>query len=368
MKTTVCVVTGSRSEYGLLEPVLHGILHSHMKLQFVVTGAHLSEQFGCTMNEIIFRADRTVDLQLILDSNVAIAKSIGTAIIGLSDVFSDLHPDIVLVLGDRYETLAAAVAAVYCGCIVAHIHGGDSAGAGLDESARHAITKLAHLHFTATQSSYERVIKMGENPAYVYQTGSPALDSIPPKLPKLNENDQYLVMIQHPVTLQEQKVSYQLCTTFDAIRRTGLKTFVFMPNADAGGLMARSVIGQQARRPQFIIINNLTRTNYLGLLKYASAIVGNSSSGIIDSTALGVPAVNIGSRQDGRERGDNVVDVPHNTAQIEQAIRRCMTPEYQAFARTCISPYGDGHASERIVQILENIVVTPELSQKKLMY
>ncbi|MBF8264152.1 MAG: UDP-N-acetylglucosamine 2-epimerase [Dehalococcoidia bacterium] len=383
MLRNIAVVTGTRSEYGILNPVMKAIKgHSGLELSLVVTGMHLSHEFGYTAREIEkdgFTIDARVDMLLSSDTSAAMAKSIGLGILGMAQTWEQLKPDVILVLGDRVEPLAAAVAGAYMNIPVAHIHGGDNPRAGLDEYARHAITKLSHIHFPATQSSAERIIRMGEDPWRVHMVGSPTLDSIlgAPLLSSdalsmelsFNISEPLILAVQHPVTTQPEQVVTQIKETLEAIKELGHQTVLIYPNSDAGGRAMIGVIKEYEHFPFIKTFQSLPHQTYLSLMLAASVMVGNSSSGIIEAPSFGLPAVNIGIRQEGRERGKNVIDVGYNKREIVGAIQKALTDQvFLPEVKKCRNPYGDGKAGPRIAEILSQIEITPKLLEKKIAY
>jgi len=379
----VAAVTGTRAEYGIFQPVLHAIEKSpDLKLLLVVSGMHLSREFGYTFNEIKrdgFRIDAKVPMLLPGDTLTAMAESVGRGVVGMSRTWERLRPDIILVLGDRVEPLAAAIAGAYMNIPVAHIHGGDSSNGGLDESARHAITKFAHIHFPATKLSAERIIKLGEDEWRVHTVGSPAIDTIlnEPLLPgetltrqfELDLSKPLVLLVQHPVTTQVPEAAAQMRETLSAIIELSYPTILIYPNSDAGGRSMIEVIKQYEGHPFIKTFKSLPHKEYLSLMKVASAIVGNSSSGIIDAPYLGLPAVNIGIRQEGRERGKNVIDVKHDKPEIIRAIKQCLTDkQFLDEVKKRENPYGDGKTGPRIATILSEVVITSQLLQKRITY
>jgi len=379
----VCIVTGTRAEYGLLKPVMEAIQkEGHLRLQVVATGAHLFPGSGMTIKEIIkdgFKIDAKVKMTPPEDTVSATAESIGKGIIGISKTFKKIRPDIVVVLGDRVEALAAAIAAVYSKIALAHIHGGDSPKAGFDEYARHAITKLAHIHFPVTQMSAKRIIKMGENPKNIYVVGAPGLDSIfhekflgKGKIEKKYNLDlslPLLLVIHHSVSTEDADALLQVQETLKAVTDLRFQTIIIYPNVDAGGRRIAGTI-EKYRRYSFVrIFKNIPRQDYLGLLRVASVLVGNSSSGIIEAPAVHLATVNIGSRQDGRERTCNVIDVPYDRKKIKEAINKAINDKnFRARLAKCKSIYGDGNAGFKIAKILGSIKIEKELFQKKITY
>jgi UDP-N-acetylglucosamine 2-epimerase (non-hydrolysing)/GDP/UDP-N,N'-diacetylbacillosamine 2-epimerase (hydrolysing) len=380
----IAVVTGTRAEYGILYPVLKAIeAKPELALSLVVTGMHLSHEFGYTINEIKrdgIRVDAKVRMHSKNDTVAAMAKAVGLGIVGMSRTWERLCPDMLLVLGDRVEPFAAAISGAYMNIPVAHIHGGDACvGGNIDDSNRYAITKFAHVHFPATSKSAERIIKMGEEEWRVHQVGSPALDVIlsEPLIPAeqlagrfhLDLSQPLILVVQHPVTLQVEKAAEQMRETLEAVVDIGYPTILIYPNSDAGGRSMIEVI-ENYRRYTFIkTFKNVPRKEYLSFMKCASAIVGNSSSGLIDAPSMGLPAVNVGIRQEGRERGKNVIDVGHDKHEIVKAIEKALSDKgFIAEVKKCESPYGDGKTGPRIARILSEIDITPQLLQKRITY
>lgn len=378
----ICVVTGTRAEYGLLRPVMRAIQRSQqLELRLIVAGMHLSHEFGDTYREIEndgFHADARVDMAFSGDSPAAMAKAIGIGIYGMAQALDSLDPEVVLVLGDRTEAFAGAVAGAGMNKIVAHIHGGEVTRGGLDESMRHAITKLSHLHFVATEGSRRRVLRMGEPPENVYLTGAPGLDSIlNQKLHDSNELSRRLgidlrqpriLLLQHSVSTLADAAGSEMAETLAALAELGHQTIVIYPNCDAGG---RRVIDKlrELAAPWLHVFQNLDHTTYLSLLAGVDVLVGNSSSGIIEAPALHVAVVNVGPRQEGRERSAGILDVPHERGAIKKAIQVVLqNADFRAQVRESSSVYGDGHASDRVVEALGRLQATPRLLQKQLTY
>lgn len=378
------MVTGTRAEYGVLQYVLRAIqAKPELKLLLIVTGMHLSHEFGYTASETAkdgFEIAATVEMMPANDTLQAMAESVGQGIIGMSKTWAQLKPDIILVTGDRTEPLAAAISGAYMNIPIAHIHGGDSSMGGLDEYARHAITKFAHIHFPATQKSAERIIRMGEDEWRVHMVGSPALDAIlnEPLLPHeqviqkfdIDASKPLILLVQHPVTTETDKAREQITESLEAVAHLRYPVILLYPNADAGGRRMIEIIKDYEKEYSFIkTFKSLPRREYLSLLRIANVLVGNSSSGVIDAPSFGLPAVNIGSRQEGRERGDNIIDVGHDHKEIASAIEKALTDEqFLSVVKKCRNPYGDGKASIRIAEILSNIEITQELLQKKITY
>ena len=376
----ICVVTGSRAEYGILLPVLRAIVASpSLDLRLIAAGQHLAERAGKTVD--LIRSDGfPVDVEVPMvpeeDTRAAMALGLGDGIRGMTQALETLDPDVVLILGDRVEPFAAAIASVFLGKVVGHIHGGDRSQGGLDEYMRHAITKLSHLHFTATELSRKRVLAMGENPERVFCVGTPGLDAILSE--PLPEDDQiecalgapvpssFILCVFHPVSTEPEKSAAEFAEVLEALRSADTPVLLSYPNTDPGSENIRRMIEDVSREPWVHTYRNMPRPCYLALLSRCVCFVGNSSSGIIDSPAFGVPVVNIGARQQGRERGRNVIDVSPRQEEIASAIRRATTDEaFRSEAKATPNPYGDGHASERIVKILDEIQLGPALLRKE---
>lgn len=383
MKRKICVVTGSRSEYGILRRLIKQIKEEKkFELMIVVTGMHLLSMFGKTIDIIKkdgFRSYHVIPMQCEKDdSEAGMAISISKGIEGMVKVFKKEMPDIVLVLGDRTEALAGSIAASYMNIPVAHIHGGDNARAGLDDLARGAITKLSHIHFPATKKSMERILKMGEAKWRVFLVGSPAIDQIRServigkkevyeKL-EIPQDKEIILVVQHSVSTAPDDAALQIKETLEALRENKEQIILIYPNSDAGGRRMIDVIKQYEKKmPNLKTFKNLDRTDYLSLMKRAQVLVGNSSSGIIDTPSFKLPVVNIGIRQEGRERACNIIDVPHKRKGISRAIKKAMSKKFKEKMKRCKSPYGDGRASERIVKVLREIELGKKLLQKRMM-
>ena len=380
----IAVVTGTRAEYGLLHPIMTAIKKDkNMELCIIATGMHLSYEFGHTVDYIEsdgFKIDAKVDTLLSDDTQVSMAKSLGVGIIGIAQALETIDPDIVLVYGDRGEPFAAAVSAAHLMIPVAHVHGGDAArGSNIDDSIRYAITKFAHIHFTATKKHAERVIRLGEEPWRVHVVGSPALDTIlHAKIPSsrdvakifsLDKEKQVILVIQHPTSISVQEAAREMRQTMEALRELELQSVVIYPNADAGGRAMIKVIKEYEKHPFIKAFKSVPRKEYLGLMRIASVMVGNSSSGIIEAPSLKLPVINIGIRQAGREKADNVIDVGHDKDEIVNSIKKALCDDdFKEKVRKCKNPYGDGKSSERILKILREIEITPQLLRKQITY
>jgi len=380
MKRKISVTTGARADYGILRPVLQAILKSKkLELYLIVTGTHLSKKHGLTINEIKrdgFEIFATIDMVPQGDTNYFMSKALGEGIIAFSKIFSKLRPDINLILGDRDEMLASALAAAHMNIPNAHIHGGDKSG-GIDEYNRHAITKISNIHFAATKKSKERIIKMGENPKYVFLTGSPGLDEVVnnkitnkkdlEKKYGLKFDGSEILLLQHPVTTQTKISGEQILSTLKAIAKTKKTTIAIAPNSDAGNKIIFKYLESFSRKYDFIkMYRSLPRSDYLGLLKNCGVLVGNSSSGIIEANYFQIPVINIGIRQEGREKGKNVLDLKYASVKsIYDTILKALKIK-KSIKSTNV--YGNGNASKKILYCLEKINLSKDLIQKNIFY
>jgi UDP-N-acetylglucosamine 2-epimerase (non-hydrolysing)/GDP/UDP-N,N'-diacetylbacillosamine 2-epimerase (hydrolysing) len=378
----IAVITGTRAEYGIFKPVLQAIkTNPRLKLSLIVVGMHLAAEFGYTVKEIEnghFKIDSKIDVLHLKDTGVAMARSIGECIAKMADSLDRIKPDILLVLGDRSEMLAGAVAATYLGVSIAHIHGGDISG-NVDEPVRHAITKLAHIHFPATKESAARIIKMGEERWRVHVVGAPGLDSaLSKELPEpkqmvekygLDTSKPIILVVQHSLVTEAEDAANQIRETLTAIVELGYQTIMIYPNADAGGRRMIEAIKEYEGHPFIKTFNSIPHEEYLSLMKLASLMVGNSSSGIIEAPSFGLPVVNVGTRQVGRQRAENIIDVGYNKEQIKKAINKALFDEkFKQKARNCRSIYGDGKAGERIADILSETRINKRLLLKRMTY
>jgi len=378
----IAVVTGTRAEYGLWQPVLRAIVaHPRLDLQLIVTGTHLVRRFGYTVRQI--EADgwpiaARVPLQGARDDPVSQSRGLGRAITGLTDAFRRLRTNVVLVLGDRIEAFAAAAAATASQLILAHVHGGDVAPGVCDDAYRHAITKLAHLHFAATSAARRRLLRLGEQPFRVYRTGSPALDDLQRTVCRdtdllsryagFDVRQPFILVAQHPAggsARQEQRWMEQ---TLRACRRPGRHVLIIHPNSDPGfsGIVRAARLFCRRRPASYRMLTSVPRPVYLGLLERAQLLVGNSSSGLIEAATLNTDVLNVGPRQAGRERGPNVRDVPYGPAVAPAiaAVLNRLRPRRGRRRRM----YGDGHSARRIADLLAHAPLDDRLRQKRLAY
>lgn len=376
----VGLVTAARSDFGIYRPVIQKIEgEPDLDLQLFVTGMHLSEEFGMTVDEIerdgYVITDR-VPMLLSSDSPEGIAESMGQGTIGFARSFGQARPDILVVLGDRFEMMSAVTAAMPFAMPVAHIHGGESTEGLIDEAIRHSITKMSHLHFTATEAYRDRVIQMGEEPWRVTVSGAPGLDNLNEFSPldkKELENllglildPAPLLVTFHPVTLEYEDTEYHITQLLEALDRLKIPVVFTFPNADTSGrVIIRAVEQYTTRRDDAIVLPSLGTRIYFSLMGYALAMVGNSSSGIIEAASFGLPVVNIGSRQAGRHRGANVMDSGYETDSILKAVAMVTEEAFRKSIAGMLNPYGDGRASERIVKVLKSVDLGKELVIKK---
>ena len=367
----VCVVTGSRADYGLLRWVIEGIRDSSkLELQLVATGMHLSPEFGLTWREIEadgLMVDRKVETLLSSDTPVGIAKSMGLGMIGFADAYAELKPDLVLVLGDRYEVFAAAVAAMTACIPIAHLHGGETTEGAIDEAIRHSITKMSQLHFVATEEYRHRVIQLGEDPARIFLVGGLGVDSILrlPLLPQadleeslgLSFSKRNLLITFHPETLKPGTAQGQMAELLVSLEQQEQTTLIFtMPNADAGGRILLRMVGDFVEdHANAYAYTSLGQLRYLSCLQYVDGVVGNSSSGLTEVPSFKKGTVNIGDRQKGRVRATSVIDCAPESGSILAAVQHLYSQQFQEMLPTIENPYGRGGASQAIVGIIESI-------------
>ena len=375
----VCVVTGTRAEYGLLRWVMQGIKGSSaLELQVIATGTHLSPEFGLTQHDIQadeFTIDYKVEMLLSSDTVVGVTKSMGLGIIGFADALQKLKPDVLLILGDRYELLAAASAAMVARIPIAHLHGGETTLGAFDESIRHSLTKMSHLHFVAAEAYRRRVIQLGESPERVFNVGGLGIDNI--LRMKLLTRDELehalnfklgaknLLITFHPATLDETS-SLQMEELLAALAEMKDIHFIFtMPNADTGGRnLARQVENFCSRLPHAVAYTSLGQLRYLSCVQHVDGVVGNSSSGLLEVPSFKKGTINVGDRQSGRLRADSVIDCKPERNSILKAIKRLYSYDFQGQLPNVINPYGNGGASEAILNIMETVSFEGLLKKK----
>jgi UDP-hydrolysing UDP-N-acetyl-D-glucosamine 2-epimerase len=367
----ICVVTTSRADYGhLYWPLRELAADPRVDLGVFVLGAHLSPQFGLTVKEIErdgFPIRARIECLLSSDSDTGMAKTIGTAILGLADAFSAWRPDLLLLIADRYEMLAPASAALAMRIPVAHIEGGEVSQGAIDDQVRNALTKLSHLHFTSTDLARRRVIAIGEEPWRVHHAGAPSLDHL--KRSRLLDRAELetclgislthpaVLAAWHPVTILAD-TNAEADAFYAAIERVPAQLIFVYPNADAGGLaLIERSRALACRRPDTHIFVNLDAVTYWSLLRQVDAMAGNSSSGIMEAASFGLPVVNVGMRQQGRERGRNIIDVRADASAISIALERALQPEFRKTLRGMENPYGDGTAALTIARVLATVAL-----------
>lgn len=370
MSRKICVVTGTRAEFGLLRWLMQDVKASaSLELQIIATGMHLSTGFGLTYREIElagFTIDAKVEMLLSADTASGITKSMGLGLIGFADVFERLSPDLIVILGDRFEALAAAEAALIAQIPVAHIAGGETTEGAFDEAIRHSITKMAHLHFVGAEEYRRRVIQLGEHPERVFRVGGLGVDAI--KRMAFLEKDalehsmgikfcrRNLLITFHPVTLEGQSSGQQMGELLAALSELVDTNLVFtMPNADTGGReLAGMVETFVATHPNAHVYTSLGQLRYLSCMKYVDGVVGNSSSGFGEAPSLCVGTVNIGDRQKGRLMANSIINCEPDRVSISNAIKLLYSPEFQKSLSSVKNPYGDGGGSKRIVEVLKS--------------
>ncbi len=388
----VSVVTGTRAEYGIIKPLMEKINKSkHMELNLIVTGMHLLKKHGLTIKEIIndgfevgnivrmYNNDERTIARYMGNKKNAItyySDALARGISGFSDVLSNNKPDILVVFGDRLEQFAAVLAAATIGIPIAHIHGGDKTDSGhIDESIRHAISRFAHIHFTAISEHTNRLIKFGEESWRIFEVGALELDSVVGReiIPKhdlsgkigFNIENETIVCIFHPIHLEKELAGKQMREILNAIKKLEMQTVIIYPNNDAGSEYIIEEIEKCRKLPYIKIFSNLPHNEYINLIDYATVLIGNSSSGIIEAPSLKTPVVNIGSRNVGRSHANNIIFVDTEKNKIINSIRKVLYDEnFKDEVKRCINPYGDGKTSDRIIEILSTITIDKNLLRK----
>lgn len=370
-KMKICVVTGTRAEYGLLYWLMKEIeKHESLQLQLVVTGAHLSPEFGLTYQEIEkeFVIDKKIEMLLSSDTSVGISKSMGLAQISFAEAYEEMKPDLLILLGDRYEIFSAASAAMIARIPIAHLHGGETTEGAFDESIRHAITKMSHLHFTATDEYRNRVLQLGENPNYVFNVGGLGIDNIK-KLDLLSKeafeesidfklNKKNILVTFHPVTLENETAREQFEQVLEAIDQLQETNIIFTKaNSDTNGRVINSMIDEYVRKhcSKSTAFTSLGQLRYLSALQYVDAVVGNSSSGLIEAPSFNIATINIGDRQKGRIQASSVVDCKPTCEDITKAFETVYSDAFKTTLIEVNNPYGNGGASKQIVDVLLNL-------------
>ncbi len=370
MTRKICVITGTRAEFGLLRWLMQDIQSEpSLELQVIVTGMHLSPEFGLTYLEVEqagFAIDAKVEMLLSADTVTAVTKSIGLGLIGFADAYSRLSPDLIVVLGDRFEILAAASAALIACIPVAHLHGGEITEGAFDEAIRHSITKMSHLHFVAAEDYRRRVIQLGEQPDRVFLVGGLGIDAI--KRAELLDRTaletslnfklgcKNLLITFHPVTLEGASSQHQMSELLTALGELTDTNLIFtMPNADTGGRELATLVDAFVEcHDNARVYASLGQSRYLSCMRYVDGVVGNSSSGICEAPSFGVGTVNIGDRQKGRLLATSVINCQPTATCIREALNKLFDPAFRSALKQTINPYGNGGASDKIIKILRS--------------
>lgn len=379
------IMTGTRAEYGLLKPLMQEINKDNdLELYLIVSGMHLSPEFGMTYKEIEedgFEINAKVEMLLSSDSPVGISKSIGLGIIGFADEFQRADLDMLILLGDRYEALSAAISAMVMRIPIAHLHGGELTEGAIDEGIRHSITKMSYLHFTSTEEYRRRVIQLGENPERVFCVGAIGVENIK----KINlmtkeelersihfEIDENTVIVTyHPVTLENNTVEEQFLNLLEVLDRNPKIRMIFTKaNADTNGRIVNELIDKYVAQnsERACAFMSLGQKRYLSALKYCRIVIGNSSSGIIEAPSFGKPIINIGDRQKGRICADSVINCGYTQQEIQQAMETALTEEFENKARNCRNPYEKENTAANIISVIKDYLLNDKIKLKKGFY
>ena len=379
------IMTGTRAEYGLLKPLMQEINKDNdLELYLIVSGMHLSPEFGMTYKEIEedgFQINAKVEMLLSSDSPAGISKSIGLGVIGFADEFQRANLDMLILLGDRYEALSAAICAMVMRIPIAHLHGGELTEGAIDEGIRHSITKMSYLHFTSTEEYRRRVIQLGENPERVFCVGAIGVENIK----KINlmtkeelersihfEIDENTVVVTyHPVTLENNTVEEQFLNLLKVLDRNPKIRMIFTKaNADTNGRIVNELIDKYAAQnsERACAFMSLGQKRYLSALKYCRIVIGNSSSGIIEAPSFGKPIINIGDRQKGRICADSVINCGYTQQEIQQAMETALTEEFENKARNCRNPYEKENTAANIISVIKDYLLNDKIKLKKGFY
>jgi GDP/UDP-N,N'-diacetylbacillosamine 2-epimerase (hydrolysing) len=382
IRRKICVVTGTRAEYGLLYWLMKEIdADPELGLQIIATGMHLSSEFGNTYQQIEsdgFEIDKKIDIELSSDSEVGISKSMGLGMIGFANAFNDLKPDLCIVLGDRFEIFSAVSAAMIAKIPIAHLHGGESTEGAFDESIRHSITKMSHLHFTATEEYKNRVIQLGEQPNKVFNVGGLGIDNIN-KLKLLSKADfenaidftfgkKNILVTFHPVTLENFTAKVQFQELLNSINKLENTKIIFTKaNSDTNGRIINSMIDDYvAINDNSIAFTSMGALNYLSALQFVDVVVGNSSSGLLEAPSFNIATIDIGDRQKGRIKADSVISCSPTQENIRSAFDKSYSEDFQNIVDNTKNPYGNGGASKIVVDIIKDFDLNGIL--KKIFY
>jgi len=378
-------VTGIRSEYDIMSSVFRAIMdHPDLDLQLAVTGAHLSDAYGYTVDEIQkdgFVIADFIESLINSDQDSARVKGMGIQLQGLVQTVLRVKPDWLLVLGDREESMTTALVGAYMNIPVAHVAGGDRVVGNVDDQIRHAVTKLVHLHFATNIESADRIIKLGEQPFRVHNVGNPGLDRLlsVPELSatelsqrlgfQIGDDEPLLVVIQHVISTEIDDAYFQMKQTMEAVAELGLKTVLSYPNTDAGGQQMIRAIREFKSLPNLYTAKNIPRLEFVNLFRRASCLVGNSSAGILEAPILKLPVVNVGNRQKGRLHAENVTFVPHEKTCIISAVQRAVfDPKYREEVSNCSNPYGNGQSANKIAELLAITEINDKLLIKDITF
>ncbi|MCT2534643.1 UDP-N-acetylglucosamine 2-epimerase [Aquibacillus koreensis] len=380
----ISILTATRAEYGLLKPIISKLnTVAEFDVRIVVTGAHLSPEFGLTYREIEkdgFVIDEKIEMLLSADTPAAISKSMGLAMISFADYFNRLKPDMLIVLGDRYETLAVCMSAMNERIPITHLYGGETTEGAVDESIRHAITKLSYLHFTSTEKYRSRVIQLGEQPERVFTVGAVGVENIlKQRLLDKNELESsikfkldkpYAMVTFHPVTLENNQSAVQFQELLNVCKKYQDMKFIFTKaNADTNGRIINDMIDAYLEENEnAIAFTSLGMTRYLSALKYCTVVIGNSSSGLLEAPSFGIPTINIGDRQKGRLLAESVINCEPTVEGINESLKIALSSEFRHKARSTVNPYGSGNTSEKIVTIIMEFLLNNRITLKKKFY
>ncbi len=377
----ICVMTATRAEYGLLSPIIKKLNDDiEFDVRVVVTGAHLSPEFGMTVHEIEddgVAIDKKIEILMSSDTSVAVSKSMGLAMISFGEYFEESKPDALMVLGDRYETLAVCVAAMNARVPIIHLHGGETTEGAVDEAVRHAITKMSYLHFTSTETYRRRVIQLGESPDRVFSVGAMGVENTL-RVPLLTQaelensigcelGENYVVGTFHPVTLENQSAEEQTMELMRVIENHSELIFLFTKaNADNNGRVINRLLEEYSNKlSNLYVYDSLGLKRYLSAVKYAKFVIGNSSSGLLEVPSFGIPTINIGDRQKGRIQGETIINCEPKENDINHAIELALSLEFRNKIQNAINPYGDGNTSDQIIHITKEIFSEGQVNLKK---
>jgi GDP/UDP-N,N'-diacetylbacillosamine 2-epimerase (hydrolysing) len=377
----ICIITGTRAEYGLLYWLMKEVqASSKLELQIIATGMHLSPEFGLTYQQIEkdgFSINKKVEMLLSSDSEVGVTKSMGVGLIGFADALHELKPDLLVVLGDRFEIFSAASAAMIAKIPVVHLHGGEATEGAFDESIRHSITKMSHLHFTATEEYRRRVIQLGEQPDRVFNVGAAGIDNI--KRLKLLSKQEFeqsinfklgkknLLVTFHPVTLEDTTSKQQFSDLLTALNKLEDTHIIFTKaNADTDGRVINKMIDKYVlEQPETTIaFNSLGQLRYLSAMQYVDGVVGNSSSGLLEAPSFKIGTVNIGDRQRGRVKASSIIDSISTEESVASALKKLFSQEFSNSVKQTVSPFGNGGVAEKIVKIIDSFPLDDILKKK----